>query len=41
MFSFVQDYYRKGLYTDDDLLTLKNGGIITEDEYNTLIGAKS
>lgn len=41
MFSFVQDYYSKGLYTDDNLLTLKNGGIITDDEYNTLIDAKS
>ncbi len=41
MFSFVQDYYEKGLYTDDDLLTLKNGGVITEDEYNTLIDAES
>lgn len=39
MFSFVQDYYSKGLYTDDNLLTLKNGGIITDDEYNTLIDA--
>lgn len=41
MFSFVQDYYEKGLYTVDDLLTLKNGGVITEDEYNTLIDAES
>ncbi len=41
MYSFVQDYYQKGLYTDDDLLTLKNGGVITEDEYNALIGAES
>lgn len=41
MFSFVQDYYSKGLYTDNDLLTLKNGGVITEDEYNTLISAES
>lgn len=41
MFSFVQDYYSKGLYTGDDLLTLKNGGVITEDEYNTLIDAES
>ncbi|MCQ0050339.1 XkdX family protein [Pediococcus acidilactici] len=41
MFSFVQDYYSKGLYTDDNLLTLKNGGIITDDEYNTLIDAES
>ncbi|MBM6602812.1 XkdX family protein [Pediococcus acidilactici] len=41
MFSFVQDYYEKGLYTDADLLILKNGGVITEDEYNTLIDAES
>ncbi|AZP90633.1 XkdX family protein [Pediococcus acidilactici] len=41
MYSFVQDYYKKGLYTSDDLLTLKNGGVITEDEYNTLIDAES
>ncbi|MDE3751888.1 XkdX family protein [Pediococcus pentosaceus] len=38
MFSYVQNYYAMGLYTTDDLATLKNGGMITLDEYNQLIG---
>ncbi|KRN94597.1 hypothetical protein IV81_GL001234 [Pediococcus stilesii] len=34
----MQSYYAMGLYTTADLATLKNGGMITTDEYNQLIG---
>lgn len=39
MFKYIKDYYAKGLYTTADLLTLKNGEMLTEDEYNELVGA--
>lgn len=41
MFTYIKDYYENGLYTDDDLATLRAGGMITEDEYNALIDAES
>ncbi|MEE6667686.1 XkdX family protein [Pediococcus acidilactici] len=37
MFEYIKKYYQEGLYTTDDLLTLKNGGLLTQDEYNSLI----
>lgn len=39
MLSFIKECYSKGLYTDDDLLTIRNGGMITDSEYNSLIDA--
>lgn len=37
MFEYIKDYYEKGLYTKDDLETLLNGELLTQDEYNSLI----
>ncbi|MEH1648220.1 XkdX family protein [Pediococcus pentosaceus] len=37
MFEYIKDYYEEGLYTKDDLETLLNGGMLTQDEYNSLI----
>lgn len=37
MFEYIQRYYKEGLYTKDDLKTLLNGGLLTQDEYNSLI----
>lgn len=37
MFKYIQRYYQEGLYTEDNLKTLLNGGLLTQDEYNSLI----
>lgn len=37
MFEYIKKYYEEGLYTQDDLKTLLAGGLLTEDEYNSLI----
>lgn len=37
MFEYIKEYYEKGLYTKDDLKTLFNGKLLTQDEYNSLI----
>ncbi|MBF7119483.1 XkdX family protein [Pediococcus pentosaceus] len=37
MFEYIKDYYEKGLYTEDDLKTLLNGEMLTQDEYDSLI----
>lgn len=37
MFYFIKNYYEMGLYNKDDLATLKDGGMLTQDEYNSLI----
>lgn len=37
MFEYIKEYYEEGLYTKDDLKTLLNGGLLTQDEYNSLI----
>lgn len=37
MFEYIKEYYEEGLYTKDDLKTLLNGGLLTRDEYNSLI----
>lgn len=39
MFEFIKKYYEMGLYDKDDLVTLKDGGMLTEEEYNKLAGA--
>ena len=37
MFEYIQRYYKEGLYTEDNLKTLLAGGLLTQDEYNSLI----
>ncbi|EOA09450.1 XkdX family protein [Pediococcus acidilactici] len=37
MFKYIKEYYEEGLYTEDNLKTLLNGGLLTQDEYNSLI----
>lgn len=37
MFEYIKDYYEKVLYTKDDLETLLNGELLTQDEYDSLI----
>ena len=37
MFEYIKEYYEEGLYTKDDLKTLLNGGLLTQDEYDSLI----
>lgn len=37
MFEFIKEYYQEGLYTEDNLKTLLAGGLLTQDEYNSLI----
>ncbi|MBM6644315.1 XkdX family protein [Pediococcus acidilactici] len=37
MFEYIKEYYEEGLYTKDDLKTLLNGELLTQDEYNSLI----
>jgi hypothetical protein len=37
MFEYIKKYYEEGLYTQDDLKTLLAGGLLTQDEYNSLI----
>lgn len=37
MFEYIKDYYEKGLYTKDDLETLLNGEMLTQEEYESLI----
>lgn len=39
MFEYIKDYYEHDLYTEDDLKTLLAGGMLTEDEYESLINA--
>ena len=39
MFDFIKNYYEMGLYDKDDLTTLKDGGMLTGEEYNELIDA--
>lgn len=36
MFDFIKNYYEMGLYDKDDLATLKDGGMLTGEEYNEL-----
>lgn len=38
MFNFIKVYWAKGLYTKDNLDTLKLGGLLTADEYDQLVG---
>lgn len=38
MFIFIKQYYAMGLYNADNLSTLKLGGLLTEDQYNELVG---
>lgn len=37
MFEYIEDYYKMGLYSADDLKTLLAGGLLTQDEYESLI----
>lgn len=37
MFEYIKEYYQEGLYTKDDLKTLLDGDLLTQDEYNSLI----
>lgn len=37
MFEYIKEYYKEGLYTQDDLKTLLAGGMLTQDEYDSLI----
>ncbi|NVM32523.1 XkdX family protein [Pediococcus acidilactici] len=37
MFKYIKEYYEEGLYTEDNLKTLLAGGLLTQDEYNSLI----
>lgn len=39
MFDFIKKYYEMGLYDKDDLATLKDGGMLTDEEYNELTDA--
>lgn len=39
MFDFIKNYYEMGLYDKDDLATLNDGGMLTDEEYNELIDA--
>lgn len=38
MFTFIKQYYEMGLYTAENLNVLKLGGLLTEDQYNELVG---
>ncbi|CAM3205820.1 XkdX family protein [Lactiplantibacillus plajomi] len=38
-FDYIKQYYTMGLYTKDDLKTLKLGGMMTADQYDELVGA--
>lgn len=38
MFVFIKQYFEMGLYTKDNLATLKLGNMLTEDQYNELLG---
>ena len=37
MFEYIKEYYKDGLYTEDDLKTLLAGEMLTQDEYDSLI----
>lgn len=37
MFEYIKEYYKEGLYTEDDLKTLLAGEMLTKDEYDSLI----
>lgn len=37
MFTFIKQYYAMGLYTKDNLDTLKLGGLLTTEQYNQLV----
>ncbi|QHM64686.1 XkdX family protein [Pediococcus pentosaceus] len=37
MFEYIKEYYKEGLYTEDDLKTLLAGELLTQDEYDSLI----
>lgn len=37
MFEYIKEYYEEGLYAKDDLKTLLNGELLTQDEYDSLI----
>lgn len=37
MFEYIKEYYKKGLYTEDDLKALLAGEMLTQDEYDSLI----
>lgn len=37
MFEYIQEYYKEGLYTEDNLKTLLAGELLTQDEYDSLI----
>lgn len=39
MFEYIQEYYKEGLYTEDNLKTLMAGGMLTQDEYDSLINS--
>lgn len=41
MFIFIKQYFEMGLYTKDNLTTLKLGNMLTEDQYNELLGESS
>lgn len=36
MFSFVKEYYNKGLYTDDDMALLVKTDMITQEQYDSV-----
>ncbi|VDG18800.1 hypothetical protein [Lactobacillus plantarum] [Lactiplantibacillus mudanjiangensis] len=38
MFPYIKLYFEMGLYKDADLLNLKKGGLLSDDEYNQLVG---
>ncbi|MDV6381058.1 XkdX family protein [Pediococcus pentosaceus] len=37
MFEYIKKYYQEELYTKDDLKTLLDGDLLTQDEYDSLI----
>lgn len=37
MFDYIEDYYKMGLYSVDDLKTLLMGNLLTQEEYESLI----
>lgn len=40
-FENIKYFYAIGLYNKDDLNTLKMGSMLTEDQYNELVGESS
>lgn len=37
MFTYIKDYYNRGLYTVDNLKTFLQAGMITQEEYDSLV----